>query len=72
MIEEEHEAEEFEETAFIFSKLKKIKDETDTTDAAVTITITMQQLYDKLIELERRMDANHAEIMRLFNDGRRV
>ena len=72
MIEEEHEAEEFEETAFIFSKLKKIKDETDTTDAAVTITITMQQLYDKLIELERRMDANHAEIMHLFNDGRRV
>lgn len=72
VIEEEHEAEEFEETAFIFSKLKKIKDETDTTNAAVTITITMQQLYDKLIELERRMDANHAEIMRLFNDGRRV
>lgn len=71
VIEEEHEAEEFEETAFIFSKLKKIKDETDTTNA-VTITITMQQLYDKLIELERRMDANHAEIMRLFNDGRRV
>jgi hypothetical protein len=71
MIEEEHEAEEFEETAFIFSKLKKIKDETDTTDA-VTMAITMQQLYDKLIELEQRMDANHAEIMRLFNDGRRV
>ena len=71
VIEEEHEAEEFEETAFIFSKLKKIKDETDTTNA-VTITITMQQLYDKLIELEQRMDANHAEIMRLFNDGRRV
>jgi hypothetical protein len=67
MIEEEHEAEEFEETAFIFSKLKKIKDETETTNA-----VTMQQLYDKLIELERRMDANHAEIMRLFNDGRRV
>jgi hypothetical protein len=63
VIEEEHEAEEFEETAFIFSKLKKIKDETDTTDAA---TITMQQLYDKLIELERRMDANHAEIMARF------
>lgn len=71
VIEEEHEAEEFEETAFIFSKLKKIKDETDTTNA-VTITITMQQLYEKLIELEQRMDANHAEIMRLFNDGRRV
>jgi hypothetical protein len=66
VIEEEHEAEEFEETAFIFSKLKKIKDETDTTDAAVTITITMQQLYDKLIELEQRMDANHAEIMARF------
>lgn len=63
VIEEEHEAEEFEETAFIFSKLKKIKDETDTTDA---VTITMQQLYDKLIELERRMDANHAEIMARF------
>ena len=60
VIEEEHEAEEFDETAFIFSKLKKIKDETETTNAA---TITMQQLYDKLIELEQRMDANHAEIM---------
>jgi hypothetical protein len=60
VIEEEHEAEEFDETAFIFSKLKKIKDETETTNAA---TITMQQVYDKLIELEQRMDANHAEIM---------
>jgi hypothetical protein len=65
VIEEEHEAEEFEETAFIFSKLKKIKDETETTNA-----VTMQQLYDKLIELEQRMDANHAEIMRLVTDGR--
>ena len=61
VIEEEHEAEEFEETAFIFSKLKKIKDETETTNA-----VTLQQLYDKLIELEQRMDANHAEIMRSF------
>jgi len=55
----------FEETESIFSKFKKIKDETDTTDAAVTIT--MQQLYNKLIELEQRMDANHAEIMEHLN-----
>jgi hypothetical protein len=46
--------------------LKKIKDDTETTNA-----VTMQQLYDKLIELEQRMDANHAEIMaHLHSKGR--
>jgi hypothetical protein len=80
VVEEEHEVEqfepnepinnfinenEFEETNSIFSKFKKIKDET-------TNVVTLQQVYEKLLELERRIDANHAEIMRLFNDGRRV
>lgn len=80
VVEEEHEVEqfepnepinnfinenEFEETNSIFSKFKKIKDET-------TNVVTLQQVYEKLLELERRIDANHAEIMRLFNDGQRV
>jgi hypothetical protein len=56
----------------IFSKFKKIsetatdaemKTSTSTTDAP----ITMQQIYTKLLELEQRMDANHAEIMEHLN-----
>ena len=50
------EEEDEEETAFIFSKLKKIKDET-------TNVVTLQQVYEKLLELEQRMDANHAVMM---------
>ena len=53
------EEEDEEETAFIFSKLKKIKDET-------TNVATLQQVYEKLLELEQRINANHAEIMACF------
>ena len=71
VVEEEHENEqfepnepinnfinenEFEETNSIFSKFKKIKDET-------TNVVTLQQVYEKLLELEQRMDANHAVMM---------
>ena len=66
VVEEEHEVEpfkdmaeenfEFEETDSILSKFKKIKDET-------TIVVTLQQVYEKLLELEQRMDANHAVMM---------
>jgi hypothetical protein len=85
VVEEEHEIEsfdmeekfEFEETDSIFSKFKKTKapppqpdPEPEPEPIAAVITLTMQQVYEKLLELERRMDANHAEIMRLVTDGR--
>ena len=78
VVEEEHEIEqfepnepinnfinenEFEETNSIFSKFKKIKDET-------TNVVSLQQVYEKLLELEKRIDANHAEIMRSVINGR--
>jgi hypothetical protein len=75
VVEEEPEIEpaeenfEFEETASIFSKFKKIGDGLPEPIAEV---ITLQQVYEKLLELEQRMDANHAEIMRLVTDGRVV
>jgi hypothetical protein len=70
-LEEEHEIEQsdfpaehndtemFEETASIFSKLKKIKDHVQAPPV-----VTLQQLYEKLLELEQHMNANHAEILR--------
>jgi hypothetical protein len=81
VVEEEHEIEsfdteekfEFEETDSIFSKFKKTKappPQPDPEPEPIAAVITMQQVYDKLIELEQRMDANHAEIMRLVTDGR--
>ena len=54
------ETETFEETASIFSKLKKIKVDPETRN---TNTL-QQQIYNKLLELEERMNANHAEILR--------
>ena len=53
------EEEDEEETEFIFSKLKKIKDETPQ-------MTTLQQVCEKLFELEQRINANHAEIMACF------
>jgi hypothetical protein len=51
--------------------------ETDTTETETTETIetrnvdsnvvSMQQIYTKLLELEERMNANHAEIMEHLN-----
>jgi iron-sulfur cluster repair protein YtfE (RIC family) len=60
---------EFEETASIFSKFKKIGDGLPEPIAAV---ITLQQVYEKLLELEQRMDANHAEIMEHLHSKGRV
>jgi hypothetical protein len=69
IVEEEHEIEQFdtetngveetnfEETESIFSKFKRIS------AATVSATATLQQIYDKMIALEERMAANHAEIM---------
>jgi hypothetical protein len=70
----EHADENFEQMDVdIFSKFKKLSEpsstntntSTGTTDAtdATDATITMQQIYNKLIELEQRMDARHTEIM---------
>ena len=71
--EEEHDVEQFEpnepitnfinennveETDFIWSKFKKIGP-----IALESQSITMQQLYNKLIELEESMNAKHSEIM---------
>ena len=74
--EEEHEVEQydpdesngehFEETDFIFSKFKKISEPLTEPNAIVLqpdASITIQQLYNKLLELEQSMNAKHAEIM---------
>ena len=60
----------------IFSKFKKLSEPSSTTTNNATnannannannTPITMQQIYNKLIELEQRMNANHAEIMSRF------
>jgi hypothetical protein len=82
--EEEHEMEQMEqmeqmdenfEEMDIFAKFKKLsttESETDTreTGNVDSNVVSMQQIYTKLLELEERMNANHAEIMeRLNNKG---
>jgi hypothetical protein len=58
----------FEETDFIFSKFKKINQpSTDIGLSDPNASITMQQLYNKLLELEQNMNAKHAEIMEYLN-----
>lgn len=57
----ESNGENFEETDFIFSKFKKISE--PLTEAKANAPITLQQLYNKLLELEQSMNAKHAEIM---------
>lgn len=59
--------ENFEETD-IFSKFKRISEPLSTSaattsDAVATESITVQQLHDMLIAIEKQMNANHAEIM---------
>jgi hypothetical protein len=54
---EEGEDPEFEETDSIFSKFKKIH----------TTAITLEEVYNKLVELEQGMIARHAEIMACIN-----
>jgi hypothetical protein len=62
--------ENFEETDFIFSKFKRISE--PSTDMGVpessaaslsNASITVQQLHDRLIAIEKQMNANHSEIM---------
>jgi hypothetical protein len=66
----------FEETDFIFSKFKRISEplstsaattsdavEVEVAVAVATESITVQQLHDRLIAIEKRINANHAEIM---------
>lgn len=53
----------FEETESILSKFKRIG---PIALESQSQSITMQQLYNKLIELEQRVNANHAEIMACF------
>lgn len=57
----ESNGENFEETDFIFSKFKKISE--PLTETKANAPITLQQLYNKLLELEQSMNAKHAEIM---------
>jgi len=78
--EEEHEMEQMEqmdenfEEMDIFSKFKKlnttesetIETETETGNVDSNV-VSMQQIYTKLLELEERMNANHAEIMERLN-----
>lgn len=75
IVEEEHEIEQFEldnnnnsnqfveepieETDSIFSKFKRINEP----PPPATASITTQQLYNKILELEKTMTANHAEII---------
>jgi hypothetical protein len=49
----------------IFSKFKKLSEpsSSNNTNNATNAPITMQQIYNKLIELEQRMNANHAVMM---------
>ena len=93
VVEEEHEVEQFEpnepinnfinennfeDTDFIFSKFKRIKDvglsepnaraSSSEPNASASLSganasLSMQQLYNKLLELEQNMNTKHAEIM---------
>ena len=69
---EEHEVEQFEpesnnqvedtvneELGFIFSKFKRISEP----QASESVSITTHQLYNKILELEKTINANHAEII---------
>jgi hypothetical protein len=58
--------ENFEETDFIFSKFKKISEplsDIGLPEPNSNAPITLQQLYNKLLELEHNVNAKHAEIM---------
>jgi hypothetical protein len=77
--EEEYEMEQMEqmdenfEEMDIFAKFKKLNTtESETTETIETgnvdsNVVSMQQIYTKLLELEERMNANHAEIMERLN-----
>jgi len=59
------------ETESIFSKLKKIKDDPtvmpkESASEFKSIPINIADLHEKLLELEQRINANHAEVMTCF------
>ena len=73
IVEEDHEVEQFEpasnndqveeeELGSIFSKFKRIS-EPPPSFASESVSITTQQLYNKILELEKTINANHAEII---------
>ena len=58
-------SENLEETDFIFSKFKRIKDVgSSEPNAGLSVAgLSLQQLYNKLLELEENMNTKHTEIM---------
>ena len=52
-----------EETDSIFSKFKRISEPLPEVSPEPNAAITLQEIYNKLLELERRMSANHAEFI---------
>jgi hypothetical protein len=58
------------ETESIFSKLKKMKDDPvmpkESASEFKSIPINIADLHEKLLELEQRINANHAEVMTCF------
>ena len=52
-----------EETDSIFSKFKRISEPLPEVSPEPNAAITLQEIYNKLLELERRMTANHAEFI---------
>jgi len=60
---DESNSENFEETDSIFSKFKKISEPLPEPNASVSI----QQLYNKILELEQNVNAKHVEIMEHLN-----
>ena len=63
--------EHFEETDFIFSKFKKISEPLIEAKANAP-PITLQQLYNKLLELEQSMNAKHDDIIECLHGLRGV
>jgi hypothetical protein len=66
----ENNDETFEETDFILSKFKKISE--PLTDAKSNASVSIQQLYNKILELEQNVNAKHVEIMEHLNSKGRV
>ena len=75
---EQTNGEKFEETDFIFSKFKKISEPLNdlpnaSANASLSVaslpvaSLSIQQLYNKLLELEQNINAKHAEIMEHLN-----
>ncbi len=70
LVNDEGNDENFEETDFILSKFKKISE--PLTDAKSNASVSIQQLYNKILELEQNVNAKHVEIMEHLNSKGRV